>query len=62
MANKQPWYHEVQILFTSTNGKPLGRKEIQGIMNVITLRACLVKDSIEIIESEPEPGDPADLM
>jgi hypothetical protein len=62
MANKQPWYHEVQILYTSTKGDCLSAKKREAIAVLIESIRSVVKNSVEVLESEPEPGDPADLL
>ena len=62
MANKQPFYHEVQMLFTTTSGKYLTKTQIAKAKAIIESIGGVVKGSVEVIESEPEPGDPADLM
>ena len=62
MANKQPFYHEVQMLFTTTSGKYLTKTQTAKAKAIIESIGGVVKGSVEVIESEPEPGDPADLM
>lgn len=62
MENKQPWYHEVQVLFTTTNARCLSKGQIGMIKKIVASVGGVVKGSVEITESEPEPGDPADLM
>lgn len=60
--NKQPWYHEGEILFTTTHGRVLAKHTIMKIQEAIESVRGVVKGSVEFIESEPEPGDPADLL
>ena len=65
--NKQPFYHKVEILFTSTTGfsEEACLALLKKAFNSKTARKDLgvVQDTIEIeTYLEPEPGDPADLM
>lgn len=60
--NKQPFYHEVNIIFTST--RPIAQEEFaQALERLPKRKLGIVAGSLEIEEfHEPEPGDPADLM
>jgi len=62
MANKQPFYHEVQVLFTTTSGKYLTKQQKEKIAVLVQSFKGILKGSVEIDENEPEPGDPADLL
>lgn len=62
MANKQPFYHEAQLLFTTITGTCLTKTQIRKITEIVEKVRGVVKGSVEVIESEPEPGDPADLL
>jgi hypothetical protein len=64
VANKQPFYHRVTVLFTAT--RALKEDELKDLLfdglNEMS-KGKIVKGSVEIEEfDEPEPGDPADLM
>jgi hypothetical protein len=65
--NAQPFYHRIDgLLFSSTTG--FGEQEfIQLLKDAANLKKHkdlgVIIDSIEIEDySDPEPGDPADLM
>jgi len=65
MANKQPWYHEIEILYTTTTGRCLNERQRERIKQAICSsagRGAVLPGSVEFNEAEPEPGDPADLM
>ena len=65
MANKQPFYHEIQVLFTTTDGNlpPHFGDTLQAFVDAILQgHESFVEDSVEVLEGEPEAGDPADLM
>lgn len=60
--NKQPFYHDVQLLFTGV-GKMISEEQISRIEEAVVA----ILDEGEFIDidffwNEPEPGDPADLM
>ena len=59
--NKQPFYHEVTVLFTAT--RPLDESEVQALLEKSLKNKDIVKGTVQIDGYEdPEPGDPADLM
>lgn len=59
--NKQPFYHEVTILFTGT--REFTFEEVQELLQSKLRHKDIVKDSVKIDSfNEPEPGDPADLL
>lgn len=63
MANQQPYYHEIQILFTTTSFVDTAKAHDRLKQAIEDSFADeFVGGSIEIIESEPDPGDPSDLM
>jgi hypothetical protein len=57
---KQPFYHEVTVLFTAT--RPFTIEEVQTLLEHKFRHKEIVRGTIMIDEfQEPEPGDPADL-
>jgi hypothetical protein len=57
---KQPFYHEVTILFTATCSFAL--EEVQALLEAKLKHKNIVRGTIIIDRfDEPEPGDPADL-
>jgi hypothetical protein len=63
MSNKQPFYHSASVTFTCT--EPLDKDEfISAIQHGLKALKCgYVKESVQIEEwTEPEAGDPDDLM
>lgn len=60
--NKQPWYHEVELLFTTTDGRYLSAKQINEIKAIVYKAKGVVEGTVEVMETEADPGDPADLM
>ena len=58
--NKQPFYHEISILFTAT--KPLTEEELEHVADELRADKDVLNDSVQIQFVESEAGDPADLM
>lgn len=62
--NKQPYYHDIQILFTTTTG--MVSEELARDLKAVVLKhrreLDIVEGTIEVMESGPEAGDPHDLM
>ena len=69
MANKQPFYHRMEILFTATedvsstvNSREFMEK-LAGFLKRNLPGAGVIKDSVEFDgPCNAEPGDPSDLM
>lgn len=62
MPNKHPFYHRATILFTAT--EPLSQTETEiKIASAFKKDKKVIASTVQVKEfSEPEPGDPADLM
>ena len=60
MANKQPFYHRLTVLFTATDDVSYRMKAF--MKQKLPEFDEVIPDSIEIEECDAEPGDPADLM
>lgn len=59
--NKQPFYNEVTILFTTT--REMNRAEVERLIQEKLKHRDIVRGSVTLDNMvEPEPGDPADLM
>jgi hypothetical protein len=59
--NKQPFYHEVSILFTAT--RELTRAEIaEAVIPVLAKLPDVLADSVDVEYATADPGDPADLL
>ena len=62
MANKQPFYHSVSVLFTTAGG-PLTEAEFrERLIAVLAKHKNVIHDSVIVEAFEAEPGDPADLL
>jgi hypothetical protein len=66
MSSKQPFYHRVTLLFTSTSG--CGEEQFleafQAFMKSKSASQLGIVPNSLTVETyeEPEPGDPADLL
>jgi hypothetical protein len=58
MANKQPYYHKAEILFTAT--REVSETELAAALDKLKI-AGLIKESIVVETLDAEPGDPHDL-
>lgn len=63
MGNKQPFYNEVTLLFTTTRAPYQAEIDECAVafQQALRNRAPLV-GKVEVESFESEPGDPADLM
>lgn len=59
--NKQPFYNEVTITFTTT--REMNHAEVERLIQEKLKHRDIVNGSVIVDEmAEPEPGDPADLL
>jgi hypothetical protein len=69
MANKQPFYHRMEVLFTATEdvsaemNEPTFIKALEAFLKKQLGGSVIVKDSVQFdTPVNAEPGDPADLV
>lgn len=67
MSNKQPFYHQITILFTATmdvsdSDRKLICNDFRRILQRQFGKKVIVEGSVEVDSFDAEPGDPADLM
>lgn len=57
--NKQPFYHNVSVLFTAT--RELSEKEVEDLVKTLKHKD-IVKGTVELEWYDVDAGDPADLL
>ena len=67
MSNKQPFYHQITILFTATmdvsdSDRKLICKDFERVLQRQFGKKAIIADSVEVDSFDAEPGDPSDLM